>query len=116
MAYETEGGKEKLSGGGKPARSQFMTLQKAVDMGEYEPDYLATFAEWHELSTHIQFQYIKQGLDNRNKQLITQWAETFNILDFSKKPHLQTALENIQKQIKKVDRDRERLYVEFSAK
>ena len=113
MGYESEGGKETLSPS-KSASPPTMTLQKAVDMGEYDPEYLATFPEWHTLSQHVQFQFVKQGLDNRNNQLVTSWAETVNMLDFSKKPHLAEALKNIENQMKKLDRDRERLYLEFS--
>lgn len=113
MAYETEGGKETLSSS-TPVKSPNMTLQKAVDMGEYDPNFLATFPEWHEISRHVQFQFIKQALDNRNRQLVTQWAEIVNILDFSKKPHLQEALRNIEKQMKVLDRDKEKLYLEYS--
>ena len=65
-----------------------MTLQGAVELGEYKPEYLATFPEWHTLSRHVQFQFIREGLDNRRKQLTVQWAEINNILDFRLKPHL----------------------------
>lgn len=34
-----------------------LTLEKAVELGEYDPDYLANFPEWHTLSRHIQFEY-----------------------------------------------------------
>lgn len=91
-----------------------MTLEKAVDMGEYNPEFLATFPEWHLLSRHIQFEYIRKALDNRNRQLVLQWAEINNILDYSTKPELKIAQQNIQNQIKKVDKDRERLYLEYS--
>ena len=100
--------------GGRPKNSQSMTLQKAVDMGEYEPEYLATFPEWHTLSKHVQFQFVKQGLDNRRRQLWLQWAEVNNTPDFRLKPHLIVALKNIEKQIKKLDDDWERLFVSFS--
>ena len=99
MAYEEEGIKEKISG--KSLKPSFkMTLQKAIDMGEYDPDFLSTFPEWHELSRHIQFQMIKTALDNRERQLTVQWAEIVNFLDFRLKPHLKEALENVQKQLK----------------
>ena len=98
----------------KPA--DFMTLQKAIDLGEYDPGYLSTFPEWQMLSPHVQLQHIKQGLDNRERQLITQWAEVVNVIDFSKKPLLQVALRNIEKQLKKVHSDRERYYLEYSSK
>ncbi len=106
---------EKGKSKGVPSKGAKMTLQKAVDLGEYEPEYLATFPEWHTLSPHVQFQFIRQGLDNRNRQLVVQWAEINNVLDFRLKPHLKEALDNIQKQIKKLDRDREKLYLEYSS-
>jgi hypothetical protein len=113
MAYESMETGEKLKSGGR-STGQKMTLQKAVDMGEYDPEYLATFAEWHTLSRHVQFQFIRQGLDNRNNQLLTQWAIINNTLDFRLKPQLAEALENIQKQMKRLDTERERLYFEYS--
>lgn len=91
-----------------------ITLQKAIDLGEYDPDYLSRFSEWHELSKHIRFQYIKTAIENRHKQLITQYAEINNILDFSKKPHLTEALQNVEKQLQILELDRERLFVEYS--
>jgi len=113
MGFEEEGNIEKPSTR-SPKPSATMTLQKAIDLGEYDPSYLATFAEWHTLSRHIQFQYIRKALDNRHSHLITQWAEVNNMLDFSKKPHLTQALENIMSQIKKLEKDREKLYLEYS--
>lgn len=113
MAYEDmESGEKATSTSASP--SPTMTLQKAIDMGEYDPDFLSTFAEWHEISRHIQFQYIRQALDNRNKQLLTQWAEINNTIDFRLKPQMAEALVNIQKQMKKLDEDRDRLYFEYS--
>ncbi|MBU0569507.1 hypothetical protein KKB40_01850, partial [Patescibacteria group bacterium] len=78
MAYEDIESGEKISGS-KPTSPPTMTLQKAIDMGEYNPEYLATFPEWHSISRHVQFQYIRQALDNRNRHLIVQWAEINNI-------------------------------------
>ena len=114
MGYEDQEAKEKTSGS-KPTKSVGMTLQKAIEMEEYHPEYLATFAEWHTLSRHTQFQHIREALDNRNRHLITQWAEINNMLDFHLKPHLQIALKNIEKQLKKLDSDREKLYLEYSS-
>ena len=113
MGYEDEGSKEKISGKSSK-QSVRMTLQKAVEMGEYDPDFLSTFPEWHELSRHIQFQMIRQALDNRDRQLTVQWAEIVNFLDFRLKPHLREALENIQKQQKVLQKDREKLYLEYT--
>lgn len=105
---------EKGKSSTRPVSSSKMTLQKAIDMGEYNPDYLATFSEWLTLSKHIQFQYIRTAIENRRGHLITQYAEINNILDFSKKPHLNKALRNIEKQLRKVEEDREELFVEYS--
>ncbi|OGM13856.1 hypothetical protein A3A76_05085 [Candidatus Woesebacteria bacterium RIFCSPLOWO2_01_FULL_39_23] len=113
MAFETEGTKEKISGS-KPTSSTKITLQKAIDMGEYDPEYLATFPEWHTLSRHMQFELIRKALENRNYQLLRQWAEINNMLDFRLKPHLKVAMKNIEKQLAKVNEDREKLYLEFS--
>jgi len=113
MGFEEEGNIEKPSQkSGKASRT--LTLREVIELGEYDPDYLATFAEWHGLSHHIQFQYIREALDNRHRHLITQWAEINNMLDFSLKPHLSEALENIMVQIKKLEKDREKLYLEYS--
>lgn len=96
------------------ATSPTMTLQKAIDMGEYDPGFLGQFPEWHTYTRHVQFEYIRKALENRNKQLITQWAEITNILDFRLKPHLQEALKNIENQLDILKRDKEKLYVEYS--
>jgi len=114
MVFEKEGGEEKLSSSGQSTQTANMTLQKAIEMGEYDPEYLATFPEWHGLSRHIQFEHIRTALENRNKQLITQWAEINNMLDFRLKPNMQTALKNIEKQLKLLDKDKEKLYLEYS--
>lgn len=63
-----------------------ITLQDAVEFGEYDPDYLQNFPEWHTLTPNIQWQLIRKALDIRRKQLLTHWAEINNSLDFSKKP------------------------------
>jgi len=31
-----------------------LSLQQAIEFGEYDPKYLANFAEWHTLSVHVQ--------------------------------------------------------------
>jgi len=91
-----------------------MTLEKAVELGEYDPKYLSIFPEWHTLSRHLQFQFIRRGLERRRQHLRVQWAEINNVLDFRLKPHLKEALLNIQKQLKELDKDEERLYLEYS--
>ncbi len=97
-----------------PAPSTTMTLDKAIEMGEYKPEYLATFPEWHTLTRHIQFEYIRKAIDNRNRHLITQWAEITNVLDFRLKPHLNEALKNLEKQIQELRVDKEKLYFDYS--
>lgn len=98
----------------KPVNVSKMTLQKAIELGEYDPNYLSTFPEWLTLSRHIQFQYIRDAIENRRKHLVTQYAEVNNILDFSTKPHLKEALKNIENQLHKIEYDREKLFVEYS--
>lgn len=116
MSFDSEPSNERGSSGGKPTiPAGRLTFAKAIELGEYDPDFLATFPEWGTFTRHVQFEYIKQALDNRYKQLIRQWAEINNFLDFSQKPHLKAALENIQKQLKVLQSDRERLFVEYSA-
>ena len=111
---ETEGNENSLGGGGTAQLPSTMTLQQAINMGEYNPEYLSTFPEWHQFSRHTQFQYIAMALDNRRKQLLMQWAQVNNILDFRMKPELHEALKNIEAQMKKLEKDRERLFVEYS--
>ncbi len=90
-----------------------MTLQKAIDLGEYKPEYLSTFPEWNTLSKHVQFQFVKTGLENRKRQLLLQWAAISNVLDFRLKPHLKETLRNIEKQMKSLDEDFEKLSQEY---
>lgn len=111
---EYEDSMENKTSSAAPAASANMTLQKAVDLGEYDPDYLATFSEWHTYSRNIQWQMIKKALENRERQLVVQWAEINNVIDFSKKPHLKEALRNIEQQRKKVLADKEDLMLEYS--
>src|SRR5439155_22933830 len=74
---------EQSIGGGTPTATSTITLQKAVDMGEYDPKQLVNFPEWHTLSANLQFQFIRQGLKNRERLLNVQWAEMFNVSNFS---------------------------------
>ena len=106
---------ETVKGGPAPNVTTYLTLAKAIEFGEYNPDYLANFPEWHKLNRHSQFELIKKALENRHRQLWLQWTDINNVIDFSKKPHLQKALVNIQKQIKQVEADREDLIVEYSS-
>ena len=98
----------------KPSKTGKMSLQQAIDLGEYRPEYLTNFAEWHTLSTYIQFQMIRQALEIRHRQLITQYAELNNVLDLRNKPHVQEAMKNVEKQLRMFEQDREELFVRYS--
>lgn len=99
-----------------PPKKSNITLQETIDFGEYDPEVLANFAEWHALSPHVQWQLIRKALDIRHKQLVTQYAELNNILDLSKKPHIREAMKSVEKQLSDLMKDKERLYVEYSNK
>lgn len=104
---------ENIKGGSPTQKVQEMTLQKAVDLGEYKPEYLSTFPEWNSLSKHVQFQFINSGLENRKRQLLSQYAKINNVLDFRLKPELKETLNNIMKQLKILDNDYEKLSMEY---
>jgi hypothetical protein len=108
--------KEQNLASGAPAKKSNLTLNQAINFGEYDPKVLANFAEWHSLSTHIQWQLIRKALDVRQRQLISQYAELNNVLNFSKKPHIHKACKSVEKQLKNLARDREELYTEYSNK
>lgn len=97
-----------------PAIVTKLTLEKAVELGEYDPNYLANFPEWHTLSRHIQFEYIRKALNNRHKQLLTQYAELNNVLDLRNKPEIHKAIRNMEKQLSDILKEKERLYSEYS--
>lgn len=106
---------EQISSGRSPSKkTSSMTLQQAIDLGEYNLDVLKTFPEFLNLSSHAQFQLVRQALENKRRQLLMQWAEINNMLDFSKKPELKEALGNIDKKLKQVEKDREEVYLIFS--
>ncbi len=113
-SFDTEPLIEMGSSAKPKAQKRSITLRDAIDLGEYDPEYLATFAEWHTLTPHIQFQYIREALDIRRKQYLLQWAEINNMLDFHLKPHLAEALKNIEKQLKVLEKDREAIYLQYS--
>ncbi|MEI6691001.1 MAG: hypothetical protein WCL07_04635 [bacterium] len=112
---EHEPKEQSLGGGGSQVKSS-LTLNQAIDFGEYDPKVLENFAEWHTLSVHIQWQLIRKALDIRNRQLITQYAELSNALDFSKKPEVNKACKNVERQIKALAVAKENLYIEYSGK
>jgi hypothetical protein len=91
-----------------------LTLNQVIDLGEYNPKFLSRFSEFKRLSRYSQFQLIRKALKNREKQLRIHYAEIVNSLNFSKKPHLKKGLENIQKQIKDLAKEEDRLLLEYS--
>ncbi len=106
--------KEQGLGSSTGSTATNLTFQKAIEMGEYDPEFLANFPEWHTFSRHTQFEYIREGLANRRKHLLTQWAEINNVLDFRLKPHLNQALKNVEDQLEQLLKEKERLFVEYS--
>ncbi|MFO0703645.1 MAG: hypothetical protein U0525_02885 [Patescibacteria group bacterium] len=99
---------------GKKSSTGFMTLQKAVELGEYDPKYLANFPDWHIISRHVQSQLIRKGLENRWYQLMRKWADIANLPDFTKKPHLENALRVVERELKQLEYDREKLLEEYA--
>lgn len=97
-------------------KRQALSFQEAINMGEYKPDILSKYSEWEGLSPYSQLQYIKQGLDNRKKNLTLQMAELYNVLDFRMKPDLKDAIKNIHDHLNKIEDDREKYYSEYSYK
>jgi len=91
-----------------------LSFKEAIAMGKYEPSFFAEYPEWVTFDRAIQFQYISQGIANRRRLLRIQWAGLNNQLDFSKKPYLKTAVEKVEKAIKDLNEDEERLFVEYA--
>lgn len=100
---------ENLKKNSTSSKSTTLTLQKAVDLGEYDPEFLSTFSEWHDLTPHLQWQMVRKGLINRRQSLTVNWAEIANQPDYSQKPHLKPIQESIQKQLQKLQQDEEYL-------
>lgn len=102
------------SGGGPTSTKTILTFDKAIEMGEYHPEFLAQFPEWHGYPRYMQFEFVRKALANRRRQLVTQWMEVNKSNDYSKKPHLIEASKNIEKQMSLLRQDRERFYAEYS--
>lgn len=91
-----------------------LTLDKAIEMGEYDPEYLAGFPEWHQYTRQMQFELIKKALAHRRRQLLQQWSEINRSNDFRLKPHLQEASASLHRQLEVVRMDKEKLYAKYS--
>ncbi|MEI6690903.1 MAG: hypothetical protein WCL07_04105 [bacterium] len=111
--YETN--MEAVPSSGGYSSTKNVTLKDAVEMGEYDPEYLSRFAEWHTLSKTMQWSFIEKALDNAERHLVQQWAVVNNVLDFRLKPELQIALRNIEAKRHKVLDDREKLLLKYSS-
>ena len=94
--------------------TDYKTLDAAIDLGEYYPEVLEQFEEFRRLSKYSKFQLIRKALKNREKQLRKHYSEVVNQLDFSKKPHLKGALDNIMSQLHQLNLDEEQLLVDYS--
>ncbi len=93
----------------KPAKVTNITLQRAVDLGEYDPEYLSSFPEWHDLTPHLQWRMVHQAIKNRRTSLMVNWAEVANQPNYSQKPHLKPIQASIEKQLKQLQDDEESL-------
>ena len=110
-----EPSKEKLQNSRPTStRATLLNLQAAVEMGEYEPEYLARFPEWLELTPSMQFEFVRKGIEQKRHQLRLQYATTFNAPNFSQKPHLEEAITNIFARLRVLQEDEERLSIFYS--
>lgn len=91
-----------------------LTFEKAIELGEYHPEYLSQFPVWDTLSRFMQFEFITQALANRRKQLLRQWMEINRANDFRLKPHLMEASRNVEAQLEILRKEKEVLYTQFS--
>lgn len=96
-------------------KTEPFSLKEAIALGEYQPETLSKYPEWEKLSGHAQFELISQGLETRSRQLFKKWSEIVNFINDSDNPTLQDeAKQNIERQIKTLREDKERLYLEYS--
>jgi cytochrome c peroxidase len=91
-----------------------MTLEEAVKLGEYEPEFLSRYPEWSTLSRFVQFQKISQAIENRKRFLMQKWAEVINFMDENDDPKLrEEAKKGIESQLAELRKDKEKLYWEY---
>ncbi len=89
-------------------------LKEAINLGEFEPEVLAKYPEWEKLSNYARFELIRQGLENRRRQLFKKWGEVVNFIGDSKTSDRQETKDNIERQLEALRADKERLYNEYS--
>ena len=67
---DIEPSSETLSGPSSSNPTTFvLNLQTAINMGEYEPDYLSQFPEWQTLTPNMQYEFVRKGIENKRRQL-----------------------------------------------
>lgn len=91
-----------------------ISFEKAIELGEYSPQFLSQYPEWKQMSRHVQYQFIKQALDNRHKQLRRQWADLNNQLDYRLKPHLAEAKKKVEQAMQELNVEEEQIMVEYA--
>jgi len=47
---------------------------------------------------------------------VVQWAQVNNVLDFRLKPELKEVLDKLSEQIRQLDRDQEKIWIEYADK
>jgi len=92
------------------------SLEKAIELGEYQPEFLGKYPEWSGMSSHMQFEFIRRGIDNRRQHLRREYASIVNQPDFSKKNHLKVALQKIVTAQKELIEEEELLQLEYAGK
>lgn len=91
-----------------------ISLQEAINLGVFNEDQLNQFAEWKDLDSHVQYQYICQAIINRRKQLRLQWAKMANQPNYSKKPLLREAQKKVEEALRILDQEEELLMVKYA--
>lgn len=93
---------------------RIISFKESIELGKYDVEYLSQYKEWQELDRHLQYQYIVQAIINKRRQLRLQWARLANQPNFSKKPELVTAQKKVEAALVELDRDEEKLMIEYA--
>lgn len=93
---------------------RIISFKESIELGKYDAEYLSQYKEWQELDRHLQYQYIVQAIINKRRQLRLQWARLANQPNFSKKPELVTAQKKVEAALVELDRDEEKLMIEYA--
>ncbi len=111
---ESNEGGETLAASPPPTTGAFLTLQKAIDLGQFDPEYLSRFPEWHELPRTAQFELVKKAIENRDAQIWRHYAELNNVLDLRLKPQMKPAMDKLVEEHKKLMDEKEKLFVKYA--